>query len=809
MKKNLKRLLCLVLAAVMAFSLAACGGNSEEGEKPHVSDSNKDKGEHPDFVYTSEFVPVEDNDFGYIRMLCTSDKGVYCAVEEVVGENIPEGAVKEYEGQFDVCEMRIYLMDYNGKMEPLPGYVPVAKPDSTEKPYAMTYGDIMCLLISSNGELIVLENQGCSWYSGGNADIVYGSEDFWNGQTYEATYYLRRLSADGTEISSVKLDIPEGGYIDSRSLIEDEEGNILIGMSGEALVAIKGDGSTAYEISLDGRYLDRLFKLSDGRVLAMLYGDNGDELCELDVAGRKFGASVEKPQQAYDLQPGAGGYDLCYTNGLNLYGFNIGEEPVKLLNWMDADVNNDGINGFSMAEDGSIVGFRESFDRVAEKVVYELFHLTKQPYDAVPHKQELTLGVQWLDYAFKDTIINYNRTNDKYRIVVKDYSEFNTEDDWEAGKTKLLTEIMSGDMPDMLSLNGLPYTQLASKGIIEDLYPYIQADPELKDAKFIDNVIKALEVDGKLCQLVPTFSVITAVGSPKAVGTEAGWTYDEFNAALANMPEGCMAFPKYVTRDEILGICLAMDMELYADWTTGQCHFDSPEFIALLEFVSQFPTEYEWTEEDRMEDEAALISSGMQMLSNTCIYNFDDIQFRDFYFGGESTYIGYPSASGNGSAFDTGTGYAITKNCSDKDAAWDFLRCLITEKYQDKIGYGMPTNRASFDKALKKAMTPEYLKDADGNILLDEDGERITAAYPEAIAIDQAGNEYEITEVTQAQADKLMELINSTTKLMDENSKIIEIVKSEAKPFFEGQKTAQDVAKLIQSKVNIYINEQR
>ena len=126
------------------------------------------------------------------------------------------------------------------------------------------------------------------------------------------------------------------------------------------------------------------------------------------------------------MQPGAGGYDFCYNSGLNLYAFNIGEEPVKLLNWMDADINNDNLNGFAMAEDGSIVGYRRSYNPKEEKSTTELFRMTKQPYDSVPHKEELTLGVQWLDYDFKDTIINYNRTKDKYRIVVKDYSEYNT-----------------------------------------------------------------------------------------------------------------------------------------------------------------------------------------------------------------------------------------------------------------------------------------------------------------------------------------------------------------------------------------------
>ena len=56
---------------------------------------------------------------------------------------------------------------------------------------------------------------------------------------------------------------------------------------------------------------------------------------------------------------------------------------------------------------------------------------------------------------------------------------------------------------------------------------------------------------------------------------------------------------------------------------------------------------------------------------------------------------------------------------------------------------------------------------------------------------------------------QIRELIETTTKMADYDNAIIQIVSEQAKPFFEGQKSAEDVAKLVQSKVNIYVNEQR
>lgn len=68
---------------------------------------------------------------------------------------------------------------------------------------------------------------------------------------------------------------------------------------------------------------------------------------------------------------------------------------------------------------------------------------------------------------------------------------------------------------------------------------------------------------------------------------------------------------------------------------------------------------------------------------------------------------------------------------------------------------------------------------------------------------------YDIYATTPRQAQMLRDVIASATKMMDYDMSIINIVKEEATAYFAGQKTAQEVCKLIQSKANIYINEQK
>ena len=54
-----------------------------------------------------------------------------------------------------------------------------------------------------------------------------------------------------------------------------------------------------------------------------------------------------------------------------------------------------------------------------------------------------------------------------------------------------------------------------------------------------------------------------------------------------------------------------------------------------------------------------------------------------------------------------------------------------------------------------------------------------------------------------------MDAINTCTKVINNDDSIYNIVSEQAQAYFSGQKSARDVANLIQSKVTIYVNEQR
>ena len=117
-------------------------------------------------------------------------------------------------------------------------------------------------------------------------------------------------------------------------------------------------------------------------------------------------------------------------------------------------------------------------------------------------------------------MLNFNSSSTTARIEVTDYSQYNNDKDFTAGVTKLNTEIISGNVPDLFVTTDLPMGQYAAKGLLKDIYELIDADGELKRESFMTPVLKALETDGKLYSIAPGFGIVTLIGKSDVVGKD-------------------------------------------------------------------------------------------------------------------------------------------------------------------------------------------------------------------------------------------------------------------------------------------------
>jgi ABC-type glycerol-3-phosphate transport system substrate-binding protein len=247
-----------------------------------------------------------------------------------------------------------------------------------------------------------------------------------------------------------------------------------------------------------------------------------------------------------------------------------------------------------------------------------------------------------------------------------------------------------------------------------------------------------------------------------------------------------------------LQMAIFYNIEEYVNWETGNVYFDTGGFAQLLEFADRFPAEFvfDW-ENDEWFDESELIATGRQIMSNASFGGFRDIEMYLRNFGGDIVFKGYPTESRNGNSLSLGMTLAITTSCVDKDGAWEFMRTFFTPDWQrENSSWRFPLNQTIFDELIVEAMTerepPEW----------DDWAPRPRVDMP---TMPGWGPD---EPLTQAQVNQVLALIDSVTGVTDWNESLMEIITEGAEDFFNGRGSAQDAARIIQSRASILVAEQ-
>ena len=793
------------VAALMLGVLAGCGGkNGDDPGSGKDSQTNK-PGTRPEYVYVASYKDIA-GDFDYVssNSIAMHNGSVYFASSKYSSVD-PDGNVLTQEDEdywtYYTSVPALFTMNVDGdSVTELENYQPLTVPEGS-----MGSSSVNALSVDGEGNIWVCENMYAYHYDAPEG-VTQEDDEYWNYYVDDGnTYTMRKLDSTGAELESIDLSAlteNENDYFSISSFAADTEGNIYVAGGDSKVYVLDTEGKIKFSLEMTN-WVDSVFRLSDGRVAALGYEENGQVIKAIDTAGKAWGQSYKVPDNAWNLYPGGGDYLFYASNETALYGYNTAKgENEKILSWLDADIDGSNLNFVLPLEDGRILSMSNEWDSDYTKQTHSLITLVKTPSSELPEKTILTYACVYLDWNVRSQILQFNKTNDKYRIEVKDYSEYNTDDDYTAGLTKLTTEIVSGNVPDLLSTTSLPIEKYAAKGLLEDLYTYMDADPNLGRDKFVPAVLNALQTeDGKLYQMVSNFSVYTVMGDGDKVGYERGWTLDELKAVMAQLPEGTDVFGIGTTRDNVLSFALSFGMDDYVNWETGECKFDSQGFVDLLEFCNSFPKEFDWdnyeyTDED---NDADRIMSGKQLLLQTSLSGFDEFQIYSAMFNDNVVFKGFPCESKNGNALTVGTGIAMTTSCADKQGGWEFISSMLSAEYQEENVWSFPSNQEAFDKMLKEAMTPEYYTDP-------ETGEQVEQSKG---GWGWGSLNIEIYALTQEEADAIVEVINSVDKIYSYDTDIMNIVTEECAAYFNGEKSAQDTANLIQSRVKIYVNEQR
>lgn len=838
-----KRIFALLLAALMIVGLFA--GCSKDGTKDpgktdpgnSLIDQTKPSQTTAKYAYKADYFDLAVPDgVQYVNQICAAGTTLYLTAsmqgEEITNTDPDTGETWSY---YDSCLGVLTIDPDTGICTELSNLQLPEVPEGAE-------GSVDCnnMIGSDDGTLWLLVNVYATQFDLPD-DFDPETESRWD---YPSTdvggAYLVHVAADGSTIASIDLsdtnadDTEDGMSSNLSSFAVDAAGNLYVSDYNNVYV-LNAEGSVQFK--LDGsQYNGSLCRLNAQQVGVMWYNytddvnaadENGQYFVPIDLETKDWGEKVKLPPNVWSILPGDDAYDVYYTYNNNIYGYAAKTDTKeKLVDWLACDVDTNNMSGYAMLSDSRVAALMQDWS--TDPTTYQLIVLHRVDASEIKEKKVLTLACMYLDWNLRSMIVEYNKTNDEYRINVVDYSEYATDDDYNAGVTKLTTEIISGSVPDIFLTSNLPIDKYAAKGVIADLNTFMDGGNGLSRDYFVPQVMSALEKDGKLYELPTSFSVQTAYALSSIASQYDTWNVAAVQDAMTQLQEGATVFSNGWTKNTALSNCLSRNLSAFVDWTTGKCEFDSEAFQQLLAFCNSFPAETsdgdgaiayassaDIAVDDAMwESDATRITNGKQLMSTTGMYSFDSYIWNVYAIRDKITFTGYPTEDGSGSSFGLQMPMAISSVTKYPDAAWDFV-CSIIKKMntidENNYYYGFPISQAAFDAEMTDIMTEQYQLDENGEqVDWDGDGEPDKVIRGSYETMENGETVYkDVYALTQEDIDQILGVINSTRSVYDYDQEILDIITDEVAAYFAGDKDVQTTANMIQSRVNLYVQEQR
>lgn len=574
---------------------------------------------------------------------------------------------------------------------------------------------------------------------------------------------LIKYDSQGQRLGSIAL--PDGLITDS---IAAANGKIYV-LGDEQFNCLRIDGEKAEEeYSLRATSPASVAVNSEGKVYVACQKDGGQVISVLDDSGKCWGETYRLDTSCAIIGTGTE-YELYLLIDSAVYGYNLGSSDIKkIISFSDVGLIGNG----KLCELGS---GKYLYTGTAKQEAAKPFVL--KPVDITEEKVTLTLAtLGLLPMNIKDAVLAWNQSHPNITIEVRDYSAYSTDDDTRGGEYKLIADIAAGDGPDIFNLSDFDTTMnaslLARRGLLEDIYPFIDGDSELSREDFFSCALECLEVNGKLCQVTPGFLLLTTTASKQALGGAENLSYEQLEEIVAESDHYEYVFDQSYGRDDWLQTMTFASGAKLVDWENGQCYFDSEYFIKLLNMAASRPAE----------------TSGMGGSGTALIQNSSGLLymhgFRDVWEAGASaeaygvdncSFAGFPEI---GQVIELEVSLGMSSQSEHKEQCWQFLREFL----------------------LKDSPYPY-----EADISLRRDG-----------AEQQMADELERSKQDPIEhpgrpegMQAFLGVLENVSSLYQYDAPLWSIVVDETAKFYDGRATVEETAQAIQSRASIYIAEQQ
>lgn len=365
--------------------------------------------------------------------------------------------------------------------------------------------------------------------------------------------------------------------------------------------------------------------------------------------------------------------------------------------------------------------------------------------------------------------------------------------DTTAYRQQVTTQLLSGTATDLVDVTSFPEISLFDSGLLADIYPLMENDPNFDPAEYYTNVFDAMSYNGQMVVFPIAFSYdfigVNSTFSPELVEaysqleTVSDQQLISFYTGLADTGGRAGAY------NLDAGTLIDANLRAFVDFENKTCSFDTPEFIQLLKDL-QAATDQE---------KIARGELGWSMTSSPYRADLEAEAQKYLFSVGDiygllpyqetmpfSHYIPHANAEGAIIIMPM-MRFSINAASPNQDLAWEFLRFLTTpEANEDVLLSSYPVHRELFR---------EYAT-------------RVATEWANALSTQEALNG-EIPNIAEQIVTQL-EAYNALPMEYQFNlgeTDLLDMTREILNAYYSGTMTAEQAAEELQNRISLYLME--
>lgn len=384
--------------------------------------------------------------------------------------------------------------------------------------------------------------------------------------------------------------------------------------------------------------------------------------------------------------------------------------------------------------------------------------------------------------------------------------------------TRLNADLLSGNGPDIICLSPEYIYRYENAGVVMDLQEFVRNDSLFDSRLLLPNVWGGQGNNQSFRFLTPFFRVNGFMGKQTLISEIVTFDMDDFGTYLSSLPEDTHMIRHDTTQNLFSALYPFFHNELFSH-DSGGFQFKRDEFLRLLSFCEERGTR-PYTDSTPI---ARQFQKNETLLLSETIKNYEIFLCYAEYFGGDVGYMGAPGFNNGMPVVESDQYYGISAETKIPDAAWMFLKFLLSADIQDRYDTGeisgdlMPVLQSSFDAMIKTGYE-RYVNGTSmrNNLYSDSEYEQEAERIMEKVDAMTSGKDFDrsseirppafpFTEKETAQVFR--NIISSAHTVPLWNPDVQKIVFEELEAFFSGQKSKEECMEILEDRLRTYTTE--